>query len=153
IYREPEVARRAHTQHAGYLDPINDRDEWNPSDYAHHLSRRARGLPFWYSLATYGTDAYRDAIEKTLRVAEEAARAVADRSYVELLEEPTLSIVAFRRLGWQPADYQAWSERMLAEGIAFVLPSVFEGETMLRLAIVNPATTIEDIELILDQLA
>ncbi len=153
IYREPEVARRAHTQHAGYLDPINDRDEWNPSDYAHHLSRRARGLPFWYSLATYGTDAYRDAIETTLDVAVEAARAVADRPYVELLEEPTLSIVAFRRLGWQPSDYQAWSERMLEEGIAFVLPSVFEGETMLRLAIVNPATTIDDIELILDQLA
>lgn len=153
IYREPELARQAHTQHAGYLDPINERDEWNPSDYAHHLSRRARGLPFWYSLATYGTRAYRDAIEKTLDVANQAARLIDERPHVELLEEPTLSIVAFRRLGWSESDYQQWSERMLEAGIAFVLPSEFEGETILRLAIVNPTTTAHDIAEILDHLA
>ena len=152
IYRDPEVARRAHTQHAGYLDPINDRDEWNPSDYAHHLSRRARGLPFWFSLATYGTDAYRDAIEKTLDTAVQAARLVDEHPELELLEEPTLSVVAFRRRGWSPDDYQAWSERMLDEGKAFVLPSEFEGETMLRMCIVNPATSVQDIELILSEL-
>ena len=37
--------------------------EWNPSDYAYHLTRRARGLPLWFSLAVYGVDAYREAIE------------------------------------------------------------------------------------------
>ena len=28
--------------------------EWNPTDYAYHLTRRARGLPLWFSLAVYG---------------------------------------------------------------------------------------------------
>ena len=37
-----------------------------PADYAHHLSRRARGLPLWFSLATHGTDAYSEAVETTL---------------------------------------------------------------------------------------
>ena len=70
----PYEARAAHTQHAEYLDVLHVDDEpttdaeWNPSDFAHHLSRRARGLPFWFSLATHGTDAYRDAIETTLQV-------------------------------------------------------------------------------------
>ena len=70
LYRDPAIARAAHTQHAEYLDVLHgddDRDaEWNAGDYAHHLSRRARGLPFWFSLATYGTDAYREAVETTL---------------------------------------------------------------------------------------
>ena len=63
------LARAAHTQHAGYLDPVTVDGEWNPSDFAIQLTRRARGLPFWFSLAVHGTDAYRDAIEQTLTVA------------------------------------------------------------------------------------
>ena len=63
LYRDPEIGRQAHTQHAEYLDVLHadhgDPDptarEWNASDYAHHLSRRARGLPLWFSLATHGT--------------------------------------------------------------------------------------------------
>ena len=54
--------------------------EWNASDYAHHLSRRARGLPLWFSLATHGTEAYTEAIETTLRVAREGADLVARRA-------------------------------------------------------------------------
>ena len=32
----------------------------NPSDLAFHLTRRARGLPFWFALVVHGTDAYAD---------------------------------------------------------------------------------------------
>ena len=63
VYRDPAIARATHTQHAEYLDVVTDRPDWNPSDYAYHLSRRARGLPFWFSLATHGTAAYAEAIE------------------------------------------------------------------------------------------
>ena len=31
------------------------RRDWNPTDYSIGLTRRARGLPFWFSLATHGT--------------------------------------------------------------------------------------------------
>ena len=73
LYRQPELARAAHSQHAGYLDAI-DREVWNPWDYGVHLTRRARGLPFWFSLATHGTNRYAAAIEQTLTT----ARAVAE---------------------------------------------------------------------------
>ena len=66
LYRDPALGRAAHTQHADYLDPVTVEGEWNPSDFAVQLTRRARGLPFWFSLAVHGTDAYRDAIEQTL---------------------------------------------------------------------------------------
>src|SRR5579872_1501965 len=56
IYRDPAVARAAHTQRAGYLDPVTVDGELNPSDYAIQLTRRARGLPLWFSLAVHGTD-------------------------------------------------------------------------------------------------
>jgi L-2,4-diaminobutyrate decarboxylase len=155
LYRDPGLARAAHTQHAEYLDVLHDENdpEWNPSDYAHHLSRRARGLPFWFSLATYGTDAYRDAVETTLEVARQAAALIDDAAHLELLLRPELSILLFRRLGWTPARYQLWSDEILAAGDAFVVPTSWNGETVLRLCIVNPRTSADDITLIIDSLA
>ncbi len=150
VYREPEVARRAHTQRAGYLEAITTRDEWNPSDYAVHLTRRARGLPFWFSLAAYGTRVYSDAIEQTLEVARAAAAEIDGRSYVERVHDPMLTVIAFRRKGWQHADYERWSDRLLADGYALVMPTRHRGETITRIAIVNPRTTIEDVRGILD---
>jgi glutamate/tyrosine decarboxylase-like PLP-dependent enzyme len=145
VYRDPAIARRAHTQHAGYLDVVNVESEWNPSDYALHLSRRARGLPFWFSLAAHGSDAYRDAIESTLAVARDAAQEIRNRSHLELLVEPDLSVLVFRRIGWDAEDYEAWSKRLLAEGYAFVTPSTHRGEPCTRFAIVNPRTTVSDL--------
>ena len=156
LYRDPQQARRAHTQHAEYLDVLHGDDadaEWNPSDFAHHLSRRARGLPFWFSLAAYGTDAYREAIDETIRVAHEGARLVRESEHLELVLEPELSVVMFRRLGWSPAEYTAWSDRLLAEGVAFVTPTAWNGETVLRICVVNPRTTVDDIALIVESLA
>ena len=153
IYRNPEVARAAHTQTAGYLEPLQGGDEWNPSDYAVNLTRRARGLPFWFSLAAHGTEAYSKAVEHTLSVARYAAAEIAKRAYVELLREPDLSVVVFRRIGWTPAQYYDWSERLRHANFAFVTPSTHAGETITRFAIVNPRTTEGDISTILDTLA
>jgi L-2,4-diaminobutyrate decarboxylase len=154
VYRDPVEARLAHTQHAEYLDVLHQDDEaeWNPSDFAHHLSRRARGLPFWFSLATYGTDAYRDAVETTLQVARDGAALVAASAHLELIREPELSIFMFRRTGWDPPQYQQWSDRMLSEGTAFVVPTSWAGETVLRICVVNPRTSVADIQLIVDSL-
>ena len=153
LYRDPLQARRAHTQHAEYLDVLQHDDEWNPSDFAHHLSRRARGLPFWFSLATYGTAAYRDAVEQSLKVAHEGADRIAAAEHLELVMRPELSVVLFRRRGWTPDEYQRWSDRLLADGVGFVVPTSWNGETVLRLCVVNPRTTIDDIQLIIDSLA
>jgi glutamate/tyrosine decarboxylase-like PLP-dependent enzyme len=153
LYRDPAAGRLAHVQHAAYLEVLYDDGDWNPSDYAIHLSRRARGLPLWFSLAAYGTRAYADAIEACLAVARDARDLVAASDHLEVVCEPDLSIVVFARAGWGPSDYLAWSERMLAEGTAFVVPSAHEGRPVLRLCIVNPRTTLDDVRVVIDSLA
>jgi L-2,4-diaminobutyrate decarboxylase len=149
IYRNSEIGREAHTQHAGYLDALTESDEFNPSDYAIQLTRRTRGLPLWFSLAAHGTKAYSDAVAKTMETARMAAAAVKAHPNLELLREPSLSIVAFTRKGWTMAEYKAWSDKLLADQIGFVTPSTHKGEPILRFAIVNPWTNASDIEAIL----
>jgi L-2,4-diaminobutyrate decarboxylase len=153
VYRRPELARAAHAQHAGYLEAIQGGPEWNASDYAVHLSRRARGLPFWFSLAAHGTDAYREAIEHTLTVARAARAEIESRPYLELVNDPDLTVLCIRRTGWEADDYRGWSARLLAEGTAFITPTTVAGETLSRIAIVNPRTTRADIAAVLDTMA
>ena len=58
-----------------------------------------------------------------------------------------------RRRGWTAEEYQQWSDHLLADGVGFVVPTSWNGETVLRLCVVNPRTTIDDIQLIIDSLA
>jgi glutamate/tyrosine decarboxylase-like PLP-dependent enzyme len=152
LYRDPRLARAAHTQHAGYLDPVTVDGEWNPSDFAIQLTRRARGLPFWFSLAVYGTDAYRDAVERTLTVAREGRALIEAAPHLHLLVEPDLSVLIFERVGWSAEDYTAWSARLLDEQVAFVTPTRHRGRVCTRFAIVNPLTTRDDLALIVDSM-
>ncbi|MFM8204861.1 MAG: hypothetical protein ACKN8W_00695, partial [Actinomycetales bacterium] len=71
---------------------------------------------------------------------------------LELLLEPELSIIAFTRKGWEESDYQKWSDKLLNDQIGFVTPSSHHGKPILRFAIVNPWTSIDDIKIILDTL-
>jgi glutamate/tyrosine decarboxylase-like PLP-dependent enzyme len=143
IYRNPSIGRSAHTQHASYLDVLTDTDEWNPSDFAVHLSRRARGLPLWFSLATHGVAAYREAIESNNVVARDIAEVIRHSDHLELVRDPMLSVVVFRRIGWTQDDYNAWSDELWESGKAACFPSKYKGEPVLRFAIVNPRTTID----------
>jgi glutamate/tyrosine decarboxylase-like PLP-dependent enzyme len=153
LYRDPAAALAAHTQKAEYLDTLTDSAEWNPSDLGIQLTRRARGLPLWFSLAVHGTEQYRVAIEGAIDAARRVAGEIRRRPELSLVREPDLSVVVFRREGWSAADYQAWSDRQLDEQRAFVVPSSHDGETVLRLAIISPLTTDELLRDILDSLA
>lgn len=150
IYRDPEQGRRAHTQHAEYLDTLTDRSDYSPSDYAAHLTRRARGLPLWFSLATHGTAAYREAVSASIVLARRITDEIATRPGFSLVREPQLGVVVFERDGWTRAEYEAWSQRLLDVQHAFVTPSSHEGRANARFAILNPRTTFEDLTGILD---
>lgn len=153
VYRDPSIASQAHAQHGEYLDMV-DRGEWNPADFAYHLSRRARGLPLWFSLATYGTDAYTAAVEQTLTTARQFAQAIRARPETfTLLLEPALSIVVFERRGWELDDYRSWTITRAREGKALIVPTSWNGKPCYRVCLVNPVTTAEALTDLLDDMA
>jgi len=154
LYRDPSLARATHTQDASYLDVIHVSDgEWNPTDYAHHLTRRARGLPLWFSLAVNGVDAYRDAIEAAVSLARRTAELVKELPQLELVREPELAVVLFRRRGWTASQYGDWARRLHDDGVAFVPPTKWEGETVGRFAFLHPDTSLDLVREVLDRTA
>jgi aromatic-L-amino-acid/L-tryptophan decarboxylase len=141
IYREPAAARDVHTQHGPYLDVLRTGDDaFNPSDLGYQLTRRASGLPIWFALTLHGLEAHRQAIRYGIELAATMADALDAHPLTELVLRPELGVVLFRRQGWGAAEWRVWAKRMIADGVAFVAPSTYKGETVGRLVFMHPRT-------------
>jgi glutamate/tyrosine decarboxylase-like PLP-dependent enzyme len=158
IYRNPDLAKEVHQQEGSYLDIFRDEGArgFNPADYQIQLTRRLRGLPLWFSLATHGTDKYKWAVERGITLARVSGEMIRKEAHLELVRDPSLSCVLFRRKGWGAEDYTRWTYENHKAGIALVAPTKWpqgDGyETVLRFCFINPDTTESDIRCILDTL-
>jgi len=152
LYRDPPLARRTHRQRADYLDAFGE-GRVNPSDYAFHLTRRARGLPLWFSLVLHGTDAYADAVRAGIELARRAAEMIRQIGEpVRLVMEPQLSVVLFERAGWTGDDWDRWAAAALADGLAFVTPTRWQGRPVGRMVFVHPDADLAPVTALLDRL-
>lgn len=158
IYKNPELAKNAHSQKGSYLDIFKDEGAhgFNPTDYQIQLTRRVRGLPLWFSLAMHGTDRYKTAVERGLELAQVAGRLIRKHPNLELVREPSLSCVLFIRKGWKPEDYTHWTYKNHKKGFALVTPTKWKKgsvyETVSRFCFINPDTTEKDIASILESM-
>jgi len=158
LYKNPEEAKEAHSQQGSYLEIFKDEGAhgFNPSDYQIQLTRRLRGLPLWYSLATHGTEKYAWAVEEGIKLANIAGKLIEAHPLLELVREPSLSCVLYRRKGWTPDDYRNWTYKNHEAGFALVTPTKWKTangyETVSRFCFINPDTTEQDIIAILNSM-
>lgn len=159
IYKKPELAKAALSQHGSYLEIFQDEGAqgFNPADYQIQLTRRLRGLSLWFSLAMHGTEVYRKAVETAIDLAATAQKLIEEHPDLEMVRDSGLSCVLFRRKGWQPKDYYDWTYRNHKANIALVTPTKWQNgtemETVARFCFINPDTTEEDIKIILGTMA
>jgi glutamate/tyrosine decarboxylase-like PLP-dependent enzyme len=83
-----------------------------------------------------------------VELAARAAERLAAEPDVELVMQPELSVVLFRRRGWGRAEWSTWGRDVLARGVGFVAASTWKGEPVGRLVFLHPNTP----ESVIDQL-
>ncbi len=102
----------------------------------------------------HGTKMYKEAVERGIELAKIAANLIEENPDLELVREPGLSCVLYRRKGWTPDDYTNWTYKNHKAGLALVTPTKWKNgdtyETVSRFCFINPDTTEEDIKMILD---
>lgn len=142
LYREPSLARAVLRQRGPYLDVLHDGpdDLYDPSELGFQLTRRASGLPLWFSLAVHGVGAYRNAVRRGVELAGRLAAAIDASGVASTVVPPDLSVVVFRRAGWGAPEWRAWAQRTLASGVAFVAPTTWRGEPVGRVVFLHPRT-------------
>jgi len=155
LYRQPHLAAQTHRQHGPYIDVLHSSgadESWNPSDYAFQLTRRPSGLPFWFTLLVHGTDALAEAVRASIILTAYAVEQLDSIPGIEVLLRPELTVVLFRKHGWNRAAWQVWSADLLDRQIAFVAPTSWKDETVGRLVFLHPLTTCEIVDEVIDTL-
>jgi hypothetical protein len=144
-------SRRHARQHGAYLDAVN-RGDWNPSDYAYHLSRRARGLPLWFGLATYGTRP--TPMRSTARRAPPTAFAAeVDAQGSTCCCRPSCRWCCSPATGGPSSSTPPGASSGPRTGEYLVVPTSWHGEPCLRICVVHPRTDPQQVIAILDDLA
>jgi glutamate/tyrosine decarboxylase-like PLP-dependent enzyme len=131
-------------------------DEEVYSFRAPELSRRARALAVWATLAAYGRNGYRAIVERSLDNAAHVARVVDEAEDFELLAPAPLNIVCFRHR--PPGTPEALldelnlqiSRAILHDGRVYVGTTRWAGTVAFRPAFVNWQTTTGDADLMLE---
>jgi aromatic-L-amino-acid decarboxylase len=125
----------------------------HPVEWTLEYSRPFRALKLWLALRAHGAGAFREAIEHDLELARLVADLVRAADDLELLVEPALSIVPFRRI---PAhgDVDEHNRRLVQElqrdGRLYVTGAVVDGRWCLRPCMVNYRTTVADAHALVD---
>jgi glutamate/tyrosine decarboxylase-like PLP-dependent enzyme len=149
--RDPTLLTKVFSASASYLP-----DEEVYAFRAPELSRRARSLAVWATLAAYGRNGYRAMIERCLNNAAHVARAVGDADDFELLAPAPLNIVCFRYRppGLPETQLDELNLRIgraiLRDGRVYVGTTRWAGTVGFRPAFVNWRTTTADADLMLE---
>ena len=163
IYRSPEIARAAFAHDAEYTRIIGEKaDEafafW---DYGPELSRRFRALKVWMLLKGVGLDSLSEAIESNLACARYLESMVRASDDFEMIAPVELSIFCFRHVPMQLRSesdqaIDAFNERLLValqrDGSSYLSNATLGGRFALRGCVLNYRTTLQDMEILLDDL-
>jgi aromatic-L-amino-acid decarboxylase len=102
LVRDGAALARAHRGTASYVQDVAEEGSLGFADLSPELSRDFRGLRLWLPLVLHGLAAFRDQLAEKLSLARWAYEQLRDDGRFEVLDEPQLSIVAFRLRA--PAD-------------------------------------------------
>jgi glutamate/tyrosine decarboxylase-like PLP-dependent enzyme len=151
LVRNGRALRHAFEINSDYLrDAEADGGVVNFSDYGLQLTRSSRALKLWLSLRTFGVDAFRAAIDRTLDLAELARDRIEASDVLELAAPPSLGIVCFSRSDGDDDDVNGLVAALEESGLGLVSSTRVHGRSVLRLCILNHTTRADDVERVLE---
>lgn len=129
------------------------------SEYGVQLSRNFRALKIWLSMKEHGLEKYGRMIRQNVEQARHLAGLIAERPEFELVAPVPLNIVCFRYVDERLSATQLdeLNEELLAEvvlsGLAVPSNTLLGGRYVLRVAITNHRSRLEDFDLLIEKLA
>jgi glutamate/tyrosine decarboxylase-like PLP-dependent enzyme len=127
--------------HAAYL--IQD-ERPDPFSTVPEFSRRARGFPVWAALRSLGRRGVAEMVERFCRHARRFAAGLAELDGVRVVNDVVFTQVCVS-FGTDEATREV-ATRLLRDGTAWMTPSTWHGQAVLRISVSNWRTTEEDVD-------
>ncbi|RZS98812.1 pyridoxal phosphate-dependent decarboxylase family protein [Aquimarina brevivitae] len=143
------------TEKPEYLrDVEGNTSEINFFDHGIQLTRRFRALKFYMSLKTFGLSSFQKAIQYNIDLAEQTEALLRKSGEWEIVSPATLAIINFRYhpIAKQLTEHQldtinqSISKKITDKGEALLVTTVLQGQIVLRMCLINPRTTLEDVK-------
>ena len=132
----PEYLADVQADHLGEVDLRNRGPE---------LTRRARAVKVWLTVATHGVHRIAEAVERGIELAEHAEQLLAADDHWQIVTPAQIGIVTFVRVGTGDRGHQMAAHEVTTSGFAAVTCTVLNGRQVLRLCTINPQTTNDDV--------
>ena len=138
-----------------YLRDIEGNEsEINFYDYGIQLTRRFRALKFYMSIKTYGLDAFKEAVTYNIQLADDVEKMLRKSRNWEIISPATLAVINFRynpiglNLEEKEIDElnQKISQKIMESREAFLVTTILNKQVVLRMCLINPKTTMDDIK-------
>ena len=134
-------------------DVEGNESEINFYDYGVQLTRRLRALKFYTSIQTYGLAAFRDAVTYNIELTEKVEDHLRNSKVWEVVSPATLAVINFRyhpineNLEEKVIDElnQKISQRVMETREAVFVTTILNKQIVLRMCLINPKTTFEDV--------
>ncbi|WP_136466203.1 pyridoxal phosphate-dependent decarboxylase family protein [Flagellimonas onchidii] len=143
------------TEKPEYLRDIEgNTSEINFYDHGIQLTRRFRALKFYMSIKTFGLDEFRKAITYNIDLAEATESILRKSGQWEVVFPATLAVINFRfnpigkNYSQQKLDEinQHISEKVVSSRKALLVTTLLHGQVVLRMCLINPRTTLDDVK-------
>jgi glutamate/tyrosine decarboxylase-like PLP-dependent enzyme len=146
VVAHPAAHRASMSQTAAYLIRATD-EQRDGMDWTPEASRRARGVPIYAALRTFGRSGIDALIERCCRAASHMASILDREAGVTILNEVVLNQV-LARFGLPDGTNvsPAVIEYVQAEGVCWAGGTRWNGEPAMRISVSNWKTTDEDID-------
>ena len=138
-----------------YLRDIEGNEsEINFYDYGIQLTRRFRALKFYMSIKTYGLDTFKKAVSYNIQLADDVEDILRKSRSWEIISPATLAVINFRynpiglNLSEKEIDVlnQKISKRVMESKEALLVTTILNKQVVLRMCLINPKTTIDDVK-------
>lgn len=151
--------REAFQIHADYLQGVEQKHV-NFQDYGPQQTRNFRALKLWLSLKAFGLQNFAAAVEQGIHNAELAENLIRASETLTVMTPACLGIVTFQ---YHPKAAEATGEALqrvndaiakatIQHGYSMVSTTRVRGQTALRMCLINPMTTRDDIAMTLSLL-